>query len=259
MFTSKTMSSWFQALVISVVVLVLEWVGLLSPLKWLGEVLISPLQRGGVVVGQTLVFPLKMASASWDGARRIQELEQRYAEMAAKVGTLEGVSKENEELRKMVGVRAGGGSPIAIGAPIISLASPAIALPATTEAGNVTPGAPVLVSDTLMGVIQEVGERQSKVDLLIAPTGPKVLARTESGVEGIVVGDGQRPLLTEVPLDEPVLQGERVVTVGQDRIPGSLFIGRVIKVEVNPNATTQVIYLDQAVSFFDASVVEVRL
>lgn len=187
-------------------------------------------------------------------ARRIQDLEFRLSESYAQLSELATLQHENEQLRQLLGEK---NTPIAriITAPIVSFAQPAIA---AGSGEGVVPGQIVLVASTLVGRVSVVKQQQSTITLLSQTDSQPLLAQTESGVQGLVVGDGRRIIVTEVPLDSKLENGERLTTVGQPGVPGGIFIGRVEAVESSPASATKTIVVEQLVSIYDAVVVEVR-
>jgi len=120
-------------------------------------------------------------------------------------------------------------------------------------------GSLVLGEGNLLGIVEEVSQQQARVLLLKNMLEQGIVAKTESGVMGIVKGDGRNILLTEVASEETLNLRERVVTVGQEGIPPDIFIGRIISLkEINPAKSTQEAILQQDVNFYELSLVEVQ-
>jgi cell shape-determining protein MreC len=103
-----------------------------------------------------------------------------------------------------------------------------------------------------------VAVNQSEIGLLSQESGPTILAKTESGVQGLIRGDGKRVLLTEIPVDVTLNVGERIVTQGQEGVAPNMFIGRISAVRNDPASAVQTALIEQLVSFYEASIVEVR-
>lgn len=188
-------------------------------------------------------------------AARIQDLELRLAEASASLAELETLRRENEELRFLLHNTDRPFERTHLAAPIIAFAQPAIGL--GSQAG-VQVGAVVLSRNTLLGQVSQVGEYESQVTLLSEVDAPPVLAKTESGVEGLIVGDGRKVLFTQVAKDAVLHEGERVVTLGQPQIEQDLPIGRIVKVNNNPVDSIQSAIIEQYASFFETPIVEVH-
>jgi len=137
---------------------------------------------------------------------------------------------------------------------VVSLAYPAVA--AGSQSG-VRQGEMVTFQNTLLGVITQVSEHQSRVALLTRKDSVPILAKTSSGMQGIVTGNGKQVILTEVPHGIELNKDERVVTVGQEGIRRDVLIGVIGAVITRPSAPTQTAIVQQQVSFFDAPAVEI--
>lgn len=188
-------------------------------------------------------------------AVRIQELEQRLAEASASLAELETLRRENDELDFLLTNTDRPSARTVIVAPIIAFAQPAIA--AGSQAG-IKVGAIVLSRNTLLGQVTKVGSYESQVTLLLEANSQPVLAQTDAGVKGLIVGDGRKVLFTQVPKESVINVGDRIITLGQPQIEQNLPIGRIVKVINEPAASVQSAIVEQYASFFAAPVVEVR-
>lgn len=186
---------------------------------------------------------------------RLRDLEGRYAELLSQVNELEQLRSENQALRSMIENTDRSLAPTVLAAPITAYGSSFIGIGA--EEGVVV-GDPVLLGNVLLGRVSEVSWRQSQVMLLSQPQTTPVVVQTESGLTGLVTGDGRRVLLTELETNSTIELGSVVRTVGQPQIAPGLTIGQVVSVLENEAAGTQQAVLDQGVSFFDTTLVEVR-
>ena len=81
--------------------------------------------------------------------------------------------------------------------------------------------------------------------------------RTESGVEGVIFGDGKNVVMHHIPREIQVTEGERVFTIGQQGIQKNMFVGKIGRITADPSAPTKEAVIDQYVSFFDSVLVEV--
>ncbi len=232
-----------------------EWLGMTTNLTVFLGWLANPLLTTSHQLVMTAAWPYQILRTSHRAARRIQDLELKYAVSQAQLSDLAALQAENQALRALLesSTRASGSGVVA--APIVSLTDPAIA--AGSEAG-VKPGYLVTASGTLLGIVQATGPYQSEISLLSQRDGVLIVARTETGVEGLIKGDGRRVLLTEVPLDQPLEVGQKLVTVGQIGVTPQLFIGQIQSIKADPTAATQVAVVDQLVSFYQTVIVEVQ-
>jgi len=254
--TSNYQKFWFELVIATTVFLILtfgEWLGIVRPAMSVFE---RALQPAVVKISQLVINatqPLVLFKKSFNSARRVQELEQEYSQSLAKISELEYLEKENQELRRLLQTRQKT-APVVVAAPIISLGQPSISI---GRAANVKTGQPVLVAETLVGLIKSTSDYQSVVSLLSQHTAVPILVKTESGVEGLVMGNGKNILFTEIPKEAEISIGELVVTVGQEQIQSQLLIGRVQQVVDQPSAPIKQAIIQQEVSFYEASIVEV--
>lgn len=232
----------------------LELLGLVQPVKdqvfsWLGPLLTANARIGSGVVNLANSFT-RMRKAAY----RIQDLERRLAHTQAELGQLAQVKAENEALRTMLEDVDRSLEESVITTPILSLAQPAVAVGAKR---GLKTGLPVLVNNTLVGTLSQIETHYSFVSLLISKNSAPILAQTEQGVEGIVAGDGKHVLLTELPAEAEIKVGARVTTVGQPGIKPGLLVGEITSVSSSAAAATQQARLEQYVSFYESTVVEI--
>ncbi len=214
----------------------------------------APVLQFETTLVSAATFPIKTIFSGLDKQQRIVQLGAEVSRLNARVLELEYVQNENAELRKLLENTDRANTESSITSPLVSLAYPAIA---AGENQGIKVGSAVLISGTIVGVVTEVLETQSKVALLSNRSVPPILAQTESGAEGIVVGNGRQVQLTQIPRDVNVHVGERVATSGQEGIAKNIFIGKVTRVEENDSAPTRTAVIEQQVSFYDALIVEV--
>ena len=67
----------------------------------------------------------------------------------------------------------------------------------------------MVLGRVILGVVEEVSQQQARVLLLKNMLEQGIVAKTESGVMGIVKGDGRNILLTEVASEETLNLRER--------------------------------------------------
>jgi rod shape-determining protein MreC len=248
---------FFDVLWYSLIVLVLwlvEFVGMSRTIRGWSELVTTPLLAQVTWVVQLAETPYYMGQNAFRATRRIQDLELRYSQALAELGELRALEKENEALRAMLENSDRKLVNNIITRPIVSFAHPTVA---AGGAEGVKEGSLVLLGKTVVGRVSEVSEHTSKVDLLFHANASPIVAATETGVEGLLVGDGKRLVLTEVARDAQVTVGQRVMTLGQPGIPSDLLIGQVVAIESKPADPVKQVIVEQLVDFYQARVVEV--
>jgi rod shape-determining protein MreC len=246
---------WAVIFAVWVTLALAEFLGLATPIKTLVLRLLQPVQ----VVAVTQVLNLKMliweVKAAWTAEEALVLLQKDHAQALSRLSALEAVEAENLELRKLLQNSDRKLTKTILAVPISAFAQPAIA---AGSSDGITAGMAVLTQGQLLGFVTQVQPTQSVVTLLTQPQAKPIVAKTESGVAGLVQGDGHQLLLTQVSADSSVKVGEKVTTVGQVGVQPRLFIGTVARVEAQPAAAVQTIWLQQPLSFFAVAVVEVQ-
>lgn len=115
--------------------------------------------------------------------------------------------------------------------------------------GGVREGMAVVFKDILVGEIYEVTERSSLVKL-VTDADSKILAKTQSGVHGILSGRHQVSMVLEKILPEKALaEGDLVLTRAQEGIPSGLLLGKIAKVEKVDSGLFQTAEVAQVLDF----------
>ena len=235
---------------------IFELVGLMNPVRSISEKMLVPVMMLSSRMLQIAKLPFDVTIKNFQGYQHVQDLELRYAEDEAKLGEMEKLKSENEELRKMIEQNtAQKNKKLSIVSPIVAYSQPFLG---KGKNDGVAEGNMVLVANTLIGRIGKVSDSQSEVILLSEKTGLPILSKTEFGVTGLVVGDGKQVILSEIPADKEIKVGDRVVTVGQAGVDEGIFIGKVRSLGKKAGSSTQIAVLDQIISFYDNHLVEVR-
>lgn len=253
---SQKKASWLLVIYVLVFVSFIEYLGLLDVVRLAGRQVVTPAMKVNVRLVSWFGRPLRHLRRLNKAAHKVEDLEHRYAEASVLLSELEGLRAENQALRGLLENTDRKLDRVIVTAPILSFARPMLAVGAED---GVRPGAMVLSANTMLGLVIEVEPRQSRVRLLSQANSDPILARTESGAQGLVVGDGRQVLLTELPIDQEIQLNERVVTLGQEGVAKDVFIGRIIAFKSSPlSSATKIAILEQYVSFYEALVVEVK-
>jgi rod shape-determining protein MreC len=251
---SREKQQWLLLLGVVLVLAVAEQVRWFLPISTAAEQFFMPSKVLGVQVVSALTWPFRAVFVEYDQAERLQELQRQHTVALARIGELERVEKENADLRRLLDASSQLQERAFAIAAITSYASPSIGI---GSASGIQAGALVFFSDTLLGVVSAISDNQAKIQLLKQAQGAGFVAKTESGVQGVLRSDGKVLYLEEVPRTAVIPRGERVVTVGQEGMPEGMFIGITGATTVAEAAPVQAVVVDQLHSFYDATVVEV--
>ncbi|NCN24219.1 MAG: hypothetical protein COU65_00890 [Candidatus Pacebacteria bacterium CG10_big_fil_rev_8_21_14_0_10_42_12] len=246
---------WIFVLAIVVLVAVAEFSGWFGVIKSSSEKFINPILSKSSSGTQNLLDPIFRFSRYPSLAARLSSLEYDYAQSLSRISQLERELRETESIRAALSESAQTKSAPFLTTTLISYTQPGIA--AGSDQG-VKEGMLVLVAGTAVGTISHVEATQSTTSLFSQTGRHPIIVTSESGVQGVLEGDGRHIYLTLVPQGSVLNSGERVVTVGQENIGAGVFIGKISVVEENSAAPTKRAQIDQLVSFFSAPVVELR-
>lgn len=257
-FQNQLTAQLHQLIVLGLVVVsifMLERVGWASVLQSHVLTALQPIEFFGMRSAAVLEFPFYLLENERRSAAEVQNLKKSYAHALARLSELEAVQKENDALRAMIVDTDSKTIKKRLAAPVLSYAVTAVAL--GSEDG-VTEGDLVYIADVLIGRVMTVSKTQSQVLLFSSRDSDPVLAQTETGVQGLLVGTGKRVEMTQVPVQLVINPGERLTTVGQPGIPPGQFIGVVASVLQPTTAPMQTAVVDQLYSFYSAPLVELR-
>lgn len=231
-----------------------EQVGLMIPFRAFGEATVEPVQALSVSVVRKITVPFELINQRYAQIQRLRDLEIRHSEALAEISELEQLREENQELRRLLDQPARFAENRVIAAPVISLARPIVAAGSMSD---VPVKSLVMASGSLLGIVEKVSERQAEVLLLQGMQESVILANTESGVQGVIRGDGKRIILDELPRDATLTVGERITTSGQEGVPSGILIGTVGVIENDQTASVQSVFVTQQVTFYETPLVEI--
>lgn len=249
-------SRWEQVLMVVIFVLILEVTNLISPVQnMVYSRFMGPMKSWWVKQATNIVSISGDIKKVFNSVAHIQDLELRLAESSAALTELETLKKENKELRFILENTDRPEGRTFLTRPVVSLAKPAVAggLDISLEKGAL-----VLSRETLLGQLTNIGQHESQVILLFEKEAPAIFAETESGVQGIIRGDGKKIIFTEVARTDELVVGEKIFTLGQPQVEQGVLIGRVLVIDQDMTASVQTAVVEQYISFFESSIVEVR-
>jgi rod shape-determining protein MreC len=127
---------------------------------------------------------------------------------------------------------------------------------------NLKVGMAVVIKDNLLGVVSQVSDNLSKVNL-INNSLVSFTAKTQNGAVGLVKGGGNLTL-ENILLSENIKAGEMVLTKGEINsdgvgIPPDLIVGKIMSVEKNPSDLFQKAKIESFVNFINLSTVFVYM
>ena len=127
---------------------------------------------------------------------------------------------------------------------------------------NLKAGMAVVIKDNLVGVVSQVSDSLSQVELVNNPS-VSFTAKTQSGAVGVIKG-GANLTIDNIFLSENIKSGELVLTKGSINsdgvgIPPDLVAGKIISVEKNPSNLFQKGKVESFVNFINLSTVFVYM
>jgi len=250
----SVLARMFMALVVFGATLLISISGWYLPIQSALLTVSAPVLR---VTSQVVTLTLSPVRGALSGVRaqeKIQKLSAETSLLHAKVAQLEYAQEENEALKSILENSDRTLDEMRIATPILSLSYPAIGV---GKQDGVLVNQSVVLSGTVIGTVSEVYATQSRVSLFSSQLMNPLLVRTESGAEGVVIGDGRNVVMRHIPREIKVVEGERVFTIGQEGIRKNMFVGKISRVTALPSSPTQEAVIDQYVSFYDALLVEV--
>ena len=129
---------------------------------------------------------------------------------------------------------------------------------AADESSPLTIGSMVSSNGVLLGTIAQASAYAGRVRLLRETTTQPILVVSDSGVQGLIRGDGKNILMTEVPHKLNLAIGEKLMTVGQIEIAPGLLIGFIEKIVGDPSDPSQTALVKQPVEFRELETVEIN-
>lgn len=123
---------------------------------------------------------------------------------------------------------------------------------------GVEPDMSVVAGGVLLGVVEEVGANTADIKLA-SDINFRALARTESGVEGVIKGQvGGGVMLDQLPREQGIDTGELVYTSGQDGThPPRILIGTIRSLAQAPGEVFDTAHINPEISYQSVQVVSV--
>lgn len=202
-----------------------------------------------------------------DDSSEIQSLRAEIADLQGQNQRLMRYRRENDELRALLKMPAlGGGKNLA--AQVVSSSQSPLARRLTLNIGTnagVAPGDVVFCAQGVVGQITSVGLFTSVATPIIDRNGAIGALISRSGVQGLVLGNGNRVAkLSYLNFDADVREGDVLLSSGLSNQRGAIFprglvIGRVLKIEKDRAYSRQEAFIEPSVPFDELSAVWVRV
>lgn len=234
---------------VSVGLLLLGKVIALTPLKGALAGIYSVFMPAQTAVVEQLTRPARWIQYIHYGSAQIETLEQQLAERTTQIAEAEFLQKENEELRQQLeslstqDVREQQ-SVLTVPARVVT-AGGIIGIDQGQAAG-LQAGDVVFSRGYVIGRLNKVDQFFAHFSLINQGNTP-IVVKTLGGVVGVLTGEEDRLVLSEVAVDQEIKAGERLYTVGSidQGIPPGLIAGEVSNVAQNPQSSTKDIEVTQ--------------
>lgn len=214
-------------IVISLVLLLLYQAKILNPFLNITQMVTVPIQYAAFSFRDGIEDQFSVLTFWRSGESRIRQLEQRNAELTAKAAQVEGLERENQELKNQLGSKA---LPVTELIPVAIVGFDHDLVIGAGSNQGVKVGQAVIYLDNLVGKVNRVEPRVSFVQLpndgsAKIPCKIKLVRCISSGQFNSTI------LLDRVTQTEEVVSGDIVQTSGQEGLfPPNLVIGKVGKI-----------------------------
>lgn len=224
-------------------------------------------KRTAQIQGITFSIFQKLPFVSED--LKIKNLRDESLDLLSKIADFEKLKKENQALSDQFQTSYPRSIQLLeaqiIGAPgFVPGVSPPISLILNKGSkDNLNVGQAVVIKNNLVGIISNVSQNLSKVNL-INNSSSSFTAKTENGAQGIVKGTGGGLTLGNVLLSENIKNSEIVLTKGDINfeglgIPPDLVVGKITEIEKSASDLFQKAKIESFLDFVTLSTVFVYI
>ncbi|MDZ4228460.1 MAG: rod shape-determining protein MreC [Candidatus Levybacteria bacterium] len=190
---------------------------------------------------------------------KVRKAEEKNLDLLSRLADFEKIKRENAALSDQFQTSYPQSSSLLeaqiIGAPgfVPGVSLPRYIILNKGSKDNVKKGEAVVVKNNLIGVIADLSDNLSKVNI-VNNSSLSFTAKTESGAIGVVKGEDGNLTLENVLLSENMKSKELVLTYGDMELngigmPADLIVGEIISVEKNPSDLFQKAKLKSFVDF----------
>lgn len=208
--------------------------GRIGPLNWAYDHTLGPavqsLSRAGQGTGEFFHTLGSIRSL----ARENVKLERENAELKGRLAATGETARENEMLRRELGLRSVT-APKQVAAEVTGYQPESFRQFVSLDRGKrdgIKPGMAAMSDGVVIGLISEVSENTSRLQLVSDPQFRLVARDQESGALGVLRGQlGGGLVLEKLAASDVVKPGDAVATSGLGEIPANLYIGEVQAVD----------------------------
>jgi len=225
---SSSLGFFLVLVLISICLFVIDSLGWVRAIRRGIENVLVPVEKAVYSASRLVGVPLEMVRFSRSGMARITDLERQLAQLSVDTVRVYELEKENEAMRKLLGVSLppqwsyvpaaviGKGEKLALG---------------VGEIHGLRGGEAVVWQDIFLGTVASVSKRQSVVRLLVDPESRVSTFVPRSGIDGLLVGRfGSQMVFSQVLQAGDLREGDLVATLGESGIPRGLLVGKVGKI-----------------------------
>lgn len=237
---------FLRALAIAVIILVVDGVGILNPLKNIIERQIISVSQIQTPILKLIKTPADMISYYKTGSNRILDLENRLAAALVDRARLNDLEQENLSLRQLLE------SPLPpdwdyITAPVIGRSVQQMVVGVGQNQG-VTVGSSVIYEDVFIGTVSQVSQTLATVDTVFNPQQKTAVTISSTSFDGLVINDDTKLHLTQVLQNATLEPGMVVITSGIDGKKPRLVVGTIKEILEDDQGLYKQARLEQPIS-----------
>ncbi len=193
---------------------------------------LSPIQKVMVNASNGLLKNMEILQNVKEIREEVEYLRKENRKLSARLAELDGIKEENRALREALNIDFEDEINLVFSEVVGRDFSNYRVI--IRHKGKAEEGSAVLTPEGVFaGVVLESYENFSKIELAIKPENSfKVKIQGEDSPVGTTKGTGENTLLLDLlPKDKEIKRGDNIVTLPQrEKIPGNLFVGRVLEV-----------------------------
>lgn len=224
-------------LIVAVAIFALDGLDFFNPIKRHVESIYVSSHSLSTEISKGLFLPWNSITQYQQNQTQIRNLQEQLAQTTVDQNQLLQLQQENQALREQLD------APLPpnwqyIATPLLGIDSDT-ALIGVGQAQGIVEGDALVYQDHLLGRVVSTSANMSQVRLLTHPESRvAVKVRAQTSVDGLVIGENQELVLTQILQTSEIAPDQLVVTSGTDNFLPGLVVGTIR--EVNPDS--QAIY-----------------
>jgi len=175
--------------------------------------------------------------------RVIDDLNRQNAQLSLLAQKTNELEKENASLKSLLAAN------ITPHHQVVSVKVIGLSRFATINQGSnlgLSPSMPVVIDDTIVGIISKVSPNTAQVQLLTDPD-VSIQASTLNQASGTLIFDHNTLQLTQVPQKNTLHEEEPIFTTGSENIPSGLLIGKIKQINSSDTNVYQTATIEPAI------------